>query len=117
MHFVVGNFVSFFSAADLTCHLRQGFSNYGSRPHLGPRNVILGSRKKLPWQIRYKCFCKLYKKIKGRLALSLFLLHFRGNSVLHSVTCLPGCLPEPSNDNDQPNTTSYALLRHDILTY
>jgi len=39
-----------------------GFSNYGSRPQLGSRNVILGPRKKLAWQVRYKTFCKLYKK-------------------------------------------------------
>jgi len=40
--------------------LRQGFSNYGSQPHLGLRN-------KLAWQTRYKRFCKLM----GRLHVSM----------------------------------------------
>jgi len=44
------------------CTLPQVFSNYGSRLHLG-------SRKKLAWQIRYKSFCKLYKKFKSRPAM------------------------------------------------
>jgi len=55
--------------------LEQGFSNYGSRPHLAWQNVILGSRSKFGWQIRYKSFRKLYKKIKSRLTVNLFLQH------------------------------------------
>jgi len=43
----------------IICALHQGFSNYGSQPQMGSRNVILGPRNKLDWQIRYKCFCKL----------------------------------------------------------
>jgi len=36
--------------------------------------------------------------------------------VPHAVSFLLGCLPELSNDNIQPNTTSYALLqRHDCF--
>jgi len=59
--------------------LGQGFSNYGSRSHrdrLRSRNVILGSRNKLAWQIRYNNFCELCKKNKNRPAVNLFLLHF-----------------------------------------
>ena len=33
--------------------------------------------------------------------MNLFLLHFRGNTVIHDVSCLLGCLPELSNDNNQ----------------
>jgi len=44
----------------------------------------------------------------------LFLLHFRGNTTLHAVSCLLGCLPELSNDN-KSNTTSYTLLHHDCF--
>ena len=92
--------------------LVQGFSNYGLRPHLRLRNVILGSQNKLVWQIRYKNFCKLYKKFKSlnKSAVNLFLLHFWSNAVLHAVSCLLGCLPEISNDNNQPSTTTYMLL-------
>jgi len=46
--------------------------------------------------------------------MSLFLLHFRGNSVRHAVSCLLGCLPYQMI-NDQPSTTSYALLCHDCF--
>jgi len=35
--------------------------------------------------------------------------------MFHDVSYLPGCLPELSNDYSQPNTTSYALLRHDCF--
>jgi len=56
---------------------------------------------------------KNLQKIKSRPAVKLFLLHFRGNSAFHAVSCLLGCLPELSNDNNQPSTTSYALLCHD----
>jgi len=34
--------------------------------------------------------------------------------VLHAVSCLLGCLPELSNDTNQPRT-SYALLRNDCF--
>jgi len=34
--------------------------------------------------------------------------------VLHAVNCLLECLPELSNDNNQPSS-SYALLRHDCF--
>jgi len=34
--------------------------------------------------------------------------------VLHAVSCLLRCLPELSNDNNQPST-SYALICHDCL--
>jgi len=34
-----------------------------------------------------------------------------------AVSCLLGTLPALQNDNNQPSTTSYALLRHDGLTY
>jgi len=43
---------------------------------IGSRTVILGSRNTLAWQIRYRSFCKLYKKIQSRPAVNLFLLHF-----------------------------------------
>ena len=37
-------------------------------------------------------------------------------TVFHAVSCLLGCLPELSNDNNnQPSTTSVALLRHDCF--
>jgi len=35
--------------------------------------------------------------------------------VFHAVSSLLGCLPELSNNNNQPSTTSYALLRHDCF--
>jgi len=36
--------------------------------------------------------------------------------VLCAVSCLLGCLPELLNDNNnQPSTTSYALLRHNFF--
>jgi len=54
----------------------QGFSKYGSRPQMGSRNAILGSRNQLASQIRYKNFSKIYKKIDSGLAVNLFLLHF-----------------------------------------
>jgi len=31
--------------------------------------------------------------------------------VFHAVSCLLGCLPELSNDNNQPSITSYAFLQ------
>jgi len=34
--------------------------------------------------------------------------------MLHAVSCLLECLPELSNDNDQPSTSS-ALLHHDYF--
>jgi len=37
-----------------------------------------------------------------------------GITVFHAVTCLLGCLPELTNDNNGPST-SYALLRHDCF--
>jgi len=37
-----------------------------------------------------------------------------GNTVLHAVSCLLGCLPAISNDNNQPSTR-YALLCHDCF--
>jgi len=46
--------------------------------------------------------------------VNLFLLHFRNSTVFH-VSCIPGCLPELSNDNNQPSTKSYALLGHDYF--
>jgi len=39
---------------------------------------------------------------------------FRGNTVLHAVSCLLGCLSQLSNDKNQPST-SYALSRHDCF--
>jgi len=44
-----------------------------------------------------------------------FCCIFRGNIVLDVVSCLLGCLPELSNDNNQPSTMSCALLRHDFF--
>jgi len=32
--------------------------------------------------------------------------------VLYAVICLLECLPELSNDDNQPSATSYALVRH-----
>jgi len=58
------------------CGIEQVFSNYGSRPQMGSRNVILGLRNQLAWQIRYNNFCKTYKKIESRPVVNLFLLHF-----------------------------------------
>jgi len=48
-------------------------------------------------------------------AVSLFLLHFRGNTVLHDVSLLLGCLCEISDDKNQLSTISYALLCHDCF--
>jgi len=77
-------------SASFWCALEQGFSNCGS-PHLGSRSVILRSWNKLTWQTSYKRFCKLYKKIESRPAVNLSLLHFRGNTAFHAVSCLLGC--------------------------
>jgi len=84
------------------------------RPHLGWRNVILGSRNKW-WQIWYTSFCKLCKKSRSRPVVNLFLLHFSSNTMLHAVSYLLGCLRELSNHNNQPSTTSYALLHHGVF--
>ena len=54
---------------------------------------------------------------KSRTSVNLFPLYFRGNIVLHAVSCLLGCLLELSNDKNQLSTTSFALSRHDCLTY
>jgi len=35
--------------------------------------------------------------------------------VFHAVSSLLGCLPELSNNNNQPSTTSYALLCYDCF--
>jgi len=35
--------------------------------------------------------------------------------MFHAVSCLLGCLPETSNDNNQPSAITYALLGHDPL--
>jgi len=35
--------------------------------------------------------------------------------MFHAVSCLLVCLPELSNDNNQPSTPSYTLLRHDCF--
>jgi len=56
--------------------IEQDFSNYGSWPQKGLRNVIFGLRNQLARQIRYNNFCKIYKKIESRPAVNLFLLHF-----------------------------------------
>jgi len=43
-----------------------------------------------------------------------FYCIFRGNTVLHDVSCLLGCLPALSSDKNQPST-SHALSRHDCF--
>jgi len=59
-----------FHARVTTGHdLGQGFSNYGSPRQIGTRNVILGSRNKLAWEIIYKCFCKLMWRLHVSLKL------------------------------------------------
>ena len=73
----------------------QGFSKYGSRPQMGSRNVILGSRNQLAGQIRNKNFCIVYKKIETRPAVNLFLLHFYFRVISHlmlSVVYHDACL-------------------------
>ena len=44
--------------------------------------------------------------------ICLLLLHFTGKTVFQAVSCLLGCLPELSNDNNQLSTTRYALVPH-----
>jgi len=39
-----------------------------------------------------------------------------GNIVLHDVSCLLGCLPELSNENNQPSATSYGLSCQDCFS-
>ena len=73
-------------------------------PQVGSRNVILGSRNQLAWQIRHNNFCKFYKKI-----------------VLYAVSCLLWCLPELSNDDKKQAQvmhcyTMIALTYWPILT-
>jgi len=54
--------------------------------------------------------------MKSGFAVNLFLVFyciFSGSIVLYAVSCLLGWLPELSNQNNQPSTTSYALLCHD----
>ena len=43
---------------------KQGFSSYGSRPHLGSHGLVLGSRNKLAVFIRIKAFVTLTRKLK-----------------------------------------------------
>ena len=92
-----------FSSCCLTsvCGVEQGFSNYGSRPQMGPRNVISGFQNQLAWQIRCNNFCKISKKIESRPAVNLFLMnfYFRGNILLYAVSCLLWFLPELANNN------------------
>ena len=42
----------------------------------GVAKCHFGSRNQVTWQIRYNNFCKICKKIEGRPAVNLFLLHF-----------------------------------------
>ena len=87
--------------------LEQDFSNCGLR--VATANGVV---KQTTWQFRCTRFCNLCKKTRSRPAVSFFYYIFRGNAVLHAVSCSLGCLPELSNDNNQPSTASYALLLH-----
>ena len=46
------------------CGIEQGFSNYGSRPHLGSHDLVFGSRNRLAVFIRIKSFCNPSKQIE-----------------------------------------------------
>ena len=88
--------------------VEQGFSNCGSQPQMGPWS-------QLAWQIRYKAFVNFTRKLKVGLQWVYFYCILRGNTVLHALSCLLGCLLELSNDNNQPSTTRHALLHHDCF--
>jgi len=60
--------------------LWQGFSNCGSRPHLGSQKNWL---KKSDIHV----FVNFTKKLNSKLGVNLFLLHFSGNTVFHAVSC------------------------------
>ena len=47
--------------------------------------------------------------------MNLFPLHFRGNTVFDAASCLLGCLPDLSDDDNQPSATAYTLLGHDCF--
>jgi len=55
--------------------------------------------------------------MKSNLGVYLFLLHFRDNTLLHAVSCLLGCLPDLSNDNNPPITTCLRCYVMIVLTY
>ena len=95
--------------------LEQGFSNHLSRPQVGLRNAILGSRTNWLDKSDIKLFVIFTRKLKVGLQWIYLCYIFSGNTVLPAVSCLLGCLSELWNNNNQPNTTSYALLRHDCF--
>ena len=87
-----------------------------SRAGFGSQAVVW-SRPETNWLDKSdNKFCTLYKKIKTRAAVNIFLLYFYGNAVLHAVSCLIGCLPELSDDNNQPSTTSHVSTNWPTLT-
>jgi len=81
----------------------------------GSRNVILASQTNWLDKSDLKGFVIFTKKLKVGLQWIYFYYIFRGNTVLHAVSCLLGCLPVLWNDNNWPSTTCYVLLRHDFF--
>jgi len=79
------------------------------------------SAKKFAYYIRYSGFCKLVEKKLNNLSESLSTAFL---STAFYIPCfmlsvVNKDVPELSNDNNQPKTTSYVLLRHacfNILT-
>jgi len=61
-----------------------------------------------------KVFVIFSRKLKVGLQWFYFYCLFRGTTMPRALSCLQWCLPELSNDNNQPST-SYALLRHDCI--
>ena len=64
--------------------LEKGFSNYVSRPHLGSKDLVLGSRNKFKTNWLYSSELKAFVALTGKLKIDLqkndFVLHFMGNS-------------------------------------
>jgi len=95
---------------------RAGFSNYGLRPEMGSRTVILWLRNQLAWQIRCKNFCKITWKLKVGLWWFYFyciiILWAKSHFTLSVVYC-HACLSCQMIIKTRHNC--YALLHHDCF--
>jgi len=74
-----------------------------------------GVTKQIGLTNQTKAFANLTRKLKVGLQWIYFFCIFTGNNVLHAVSCSLRYLPKLSNDNNQPNTTSHAMLHHDCF--
>ena len=88
-------------------HLDQGFSNYGSR------KVFWGRETNWLDKTDIIIFVNFTRKLT--VGLQRINCIFRGNIMLCVISCLLRCLPELSNDNNEPSTTSYVLLCQDCF--